>query len=251
MGITTFSQNEIQSAVSQAPDLQKEVGIKILFAPVSINSGNLEQTSFIYKAIQSLPFETFVIVETYEKAEMSKKLPMASADTFTTPFGTVAANDALRNDFADEEDDFFIDDSCVHPDMSLYQQLMMLQCTRSKFDVVSIQMTDSRPAIIRELAWVVSEILSIKNAMVIFCCELPDNAKREFQEIARFINEDDMSGLLNFINGGESQIKGGGAFLAGVMVARTWEMNIRFINWDHQRYGNNLIAGYAGLSRNG
>jgi AmmeMemoRadiSam system protein B len=249
MEIASFSQHQIKQTLNSLPEFDREMGVKALFVPVSINSTNLEQTSYLYKAIQKLPFETFVIVETYDKAEMSRKLPMPSADYFVTPFGSVPANDALRNDFADEEDDFFIDDSCFNPEMSLYQQLMMLQCTRSKFDVVSIQIADSRPSIIKELAWVISEILSIKNAMTIFCCDLPDNAKHEFSEIKRYIAQDDMSGLMNFINSGSAHMRGGGAFQAGVMVAKAWEMQVQFLSEDQARFGGNLLAGFASFAQ--
>lgn len=249
MTATSITKDSIQRTVAESENLDNQIGIKVLFAPVKIHEGNLQQTAFLYKAIQRLPFESFVIVETVEKGDFSKKLPMPSVDSFETPFGKVLVNDALRNDFADEEDDFYIDDAAMHPDMSLYQQLMLLQSTRKNFDVVSIQIADSRPAIIRELSWVLSEVLSIKNAMVIFCCELDAAYPRDFEEASRFIESHDVSGLMNFLNGGTSHIKGGGAFLSGLMVAHAWELKVKFTGSAAGREGNNLLAGYAALSR--
>lgn len=250
MPITVFSENQITPLLKNSPDFPNEFGIKVLFSPVSINNANIDQVSNLYKAIQNHPFDTFVILED-TPLELDKKIPMPSADYFDTPMGRVRVNDGLRNDFADEEDDFYIDDSAFNQEMSLFQQLMMLKhMTTNDFDVVSIQISDQRPAIIRELSWVMSEILSIKNACVIACCELMGDKMEDFAGIQQLVYDDNVSGLFNFVNSDSLKMNGKGAFLAGVLTARAWELDIRFLNWDHSKYGNNLISGYAGLTRN-
>jgi hypothetical protein len=58
-----------------------------------------------------------------------------------------------------------------------------------------------------------------------------------------------MSSLLNFVNGEDSSIVGGGAFTAGLMVAKTWGLNVVFRNTENGKYTKDLIAGYAGQKR--
>lgn len=248
MAITTFLECEMNPLMHNTVPVTMEDGIRILFSPVNVTPGNLKQTLSLYRALEKLPYDTFVIVETYNEI-LPKKIPMPSAHVFKTPYGEVPANDSLRNDFADEEDDFYIDDSAFNPKMSLFQQLMLLQTTRKDFSVVSLQLSDQRPAIVKELAWVISEVMSTRNAGIIFCCELASDKHDQFQKLNSFIVEDDMSGLMNYINREGCEIQGIGAFLAGILVARTWEMDVRFKSGSTKEYGLNLLAGYAGYTR--
>lgn len=247
--ILSYSGDEISKSLQDARGNQdKEYGIKVLFSPVRINDDNFKQVSELFSQIISTNYETVVVLESCDK-ELIKKIPMPSLDVFETPLGKVLVNDRMRNEFCDEEDDFFIDDSAYHEDLSLFHQLMMLQCSLDKFNVVSIQISNyERVSIARELALVLDELLLSRNVLLLICCDMPIEQKRTLERLKRFVKEGEKSNLLNVINSDSIQINGKTAFLVGLLVCSTWNVDLHFLN-DHYsvQKGNSLIAGFASL----
>ena len=133
--------------------------LKILFSPTSLNHYSIDRFSDIYSQVNEGDFDTVVIVES-QPGTHEKKLPMPSHKTFTTRLGEVKVNEKLRNELCDEDDDFFIDDEAFSKDLSLFDQLLFLQNQLEEFSVLSIQITDESPAIIKELSAALEEILA-------------------------------------------------------------------------------------------
>lgn len=229
---------------------QKETrhkGSKIVFVPRQVTDENIDEIAEIYAEVRENKFETVVVVEPY-LGELDKAIPLPSDPEFKTPYGTVAANEQLRQDFCDEEDDFFIDDQGKHEHMGVYNHLGIIKCFKEDFDGVCVQLADERPAIVRELAYVLKEVLAYRNVLLVFCCSLsPDNIN-EYEQIRTVVKNDNISGLMNYTFSGRSKIEGAGVFVTGVSVAREWELDIDFIGEKYEHVeGCSIIAGTAGF----
>jgi AmmeMemoRadiSam system protein B len=247
MNITSFSKEKIEEGLVKAGALddQNTGTVRLLFTPRSINDQNFDEVCEIYSRIGKHDFDTVVIVESHP-GSAEKKLPMPSFKFIETKLGRVYANDSLRNDFADEDDDFFINDDAFDADVSIYDQLMMLQCILDNFSVLSIQITDESSYIVKELAYALEEILASKNALIIFCCDMESQTKEELKKLISFLDEDNFSGLMNYLNNRSSSIEGIGTFAAGLIVAKKWGLKIQFDAFEHDDQNpENLLNGYA------
>lgn len=250
MNITSYSREEIQEGLDKARQDHEGMNdqIRLFFTPTIINDDNFNRVCNIYSRIDINNYETVVIVESHEEV-LDKKLPMPSNRYFETSLGRVEVNDYMRNEFCDEDDDFFIHDGAYSKDLSLFQQLMLLQCCGDKFSVVSIQIADNGPAIVKELAYVLEEVLASRSALLVFCCELDNNRKKEFERVKTMVENNNQSGLLHYLNSGESQIKGTTSFIAGTMVANIWEMKLNFLNGEYKDYSGSLLTAYGDRQR--
>lgn len=247
MDITSWSREKITEGLERAKKKNEEAvneNIRLIFSPLEINDSNFERVCDIYSRIDPGQYETVVLVETYDR-DLDKRLPMPSNKYFETPLGTVPVNDYMRNEFCDEDDDFYIHDEGFSREMSLFHQLMMLQCTFNEFSVVSIQIADQGPAIVKELAFVLEEVLASRDALVVFCCELEQTRKVEFAHIRDMITKDNRSGLLNYLNSGDSHMQGASTFIAGILVSHAWNLDLYFLNGKQEGSDGSLVTGYA------
>jgi AmmeMemoRadiSam system protein B len=243
MDIRSFSRESVQNCIQGSIKADKFENIRIIFSPTKIHEGNFNQACQVYGAIYGDAFDNVIIIEDSDEF-LKKRLPMSSHDYYETPFGTVQVNDKARNELCDEEDDFFVDDVGFHSEMSLFHQLMMLQCALGDFKVVSVQISkDERPAILRELAAVVSELHDLRNTLIVFCCDLESNQIEEFKRLQEAIETADRSNLLNAAFSEEATITGRAAFIAGVLVAHKWDLGIEFIRTGSE--SDSLLAGIA------
>lgn len=246
MNITSYTREQIEQGISKArekhPGLNED--IRVLFAPEVINDENFDRVCDIYSRLDISLYDTVVVVESYEE-KLDKKLPMASNSSFETPLGEVPVDDYLRNEFCDEDDDFFIHDEAFGKDISLFQQLMFLQVLSDNFKALSVQIADKEPAIIKELAYVLEEVLASRNALIIFCCELDNDKKPEFDRVLEILEADNQSQLMNYLYSGNSNIKGITAFMAGIIVANKWKLNLNFLKGEYEDYSGSLLTAYA------
>lgn len=246
MNIISYSREQIEEGLAQAHSRHKSISdhIRLLFVPTRINHDNFENACDIYSRIDSENYDTIVVVETYGKV-LEKKLPMPSNKYFETPLGKVKVDDFLRNELCDEDDDFYICDEGFSQDMSLFQQLTMLQCICKKFSVLSIQIADGNPEIVKELASVLQEVLASRNVLIVSCCNLDNARKKEFTKAKDIIRNYNQSELMNYLNGGESKIEGAPSFIAGVLIANAWDLDLNFLDEEYEDYTGNLLAAFA------
>jgi len=251
MDITSLKRSDITNGLKRAKSKQTEPSetVRILFSPRIINEKNIDEVFKIYSHIDKDDFDTVVIVESHP-GSAEKKLPMPSFKSVETSLGEVLANDKLRNDFCDEDDDFFINDDAFDEELSLYDQLMLLQCTLEDFTVLSIQITDENSFIIKELASALEEILASRNALIVFCCDMSGSSREELNNVLELYANDNMSGLMNYVNSGESTIEGMGSFIAGLIVAKKWGLKLNFNSFEGKsENSSNLLTGYAEMQR--
>jgi len=250
MNITSYSREQIEQGLQKGRKRHEGSNeqIRLLFAPVEINDENFEQACDIYSRLDMSNYDTIVVVESYDE-KLDKKLPMASNSFFETPLGNVPVNDYMRNEFCDEDDDFFIHDEAFDKDISLFQQLMFLQTLSDNFKALSVQIADPDPAIVKEIGYVLEEVLASRKALIVFCCELDNKRKKEFSKIVKLVEENNQSGLMNYLNSGESYIKGTTAFIAGVIVAKKWGLDLNFLRSKYEDYTGSLLTAYADRQR--
>ncbi|MFU8813647.1 MAG: AmmeMemoRadiSam system protein B [Balneolaceae bacterium] len=198
--------------------------IRILFVPSAINSDNADAAADLYQLLSGSSYETVVVVESRPGAQ-EKKLPMPSNHEFTTGLGSVIANDRLRNELCDEDDDFFIDDSAFSESSSLYDQLPFLQTVLSDFSMLSLQITDESPAIVKELASAFEEILASRNALLLFCCDFSALQDDQIATIWNQYNEQNRSGLMNSLSS-DWPMTGAGALFAGLLISGGWGLTL-------------------------
>ncbi len=228
MNINSFTRREIEEGLLTARYNQPFISnpVRVLFSPVKIDRNNFDAVCNTYKNINKDDFDTVVIIES-APGPNKKKLQMPSNKTFVTPLGEVQVNDRLRNDLCDEDDDFFIEDETYSESLSLYNQLMMLQCTLDDFTVLSLQITEESSFIIKELAFALEHVLAAHNALIVFCCDLTDY-NGQLNSIIQMVRDRNMAGLMNYLNSDEKKGEGIGAFFAGLLVADEWNLRINF-----------------------
>lgn len=246
MNIMSFSREKIEEGLSKAREQHGEVNdhIRLLFSPQEITEDNFERACDIYARIDMSNYDTVVVVESYNE-KLDKKLPMASNSYFETPLGKVKVNDYMRNEFCDEDDDFFIHDEAFNKEISLFHQLMFLQTLSDDFEALSVQIADPDPAIVKEIGYVLEEVLASRSALLIFCCDLDNDRKKEFKKVIEMVEAKNESGLMNYLNSGESHIKGTTAFIAGIIVANKWGLDLYFLRGKYDDYKGSLLTGYA------
>ncbi len=249
MNITSYSREQINKSLHKARERHGKVNdhIRLLFAPVKVDDVNFDMVCDIYSRLDMANYDTVVVVESHDE-KLDKKLPMASNSFFETSLGKVKVNDYMRNEFCDEDDDFFIHDAAFDKDISLFQQLMFLQTLSDEFSALSVQIADNDPAIVKELAYVLEEVLASRSALIIFCCELDNSRQKEFYRVREMVENNNQSGLMNYLNSGESHIRGTTAFIAGVIVANKWGLDLNFLEQQDDYHGS-LLTAYADRQR--
>lgn len=241
MDITSLSRERIESELVQAGSNsdKPEIRVPLIFAPQKIKDDNFKSVCRSYSQISPDDIKTVVVVES-TPGEAEKRLAMPSFKTIETDFGPVKANERLRNDFADEDDDFFINDNAFDRGSTLYQQLPILQTVLNNFSILHIQISDDGPPIIKELAMALQEILPSRNALLVCCCDL--GGQEEIDQISKLLEGGNISSLLNRMYRNKLNIDGFGSFLTGLLVANTWGLSLQF---DTDSGSGSVYSGYA------
>lgn len=243
MSIQTFSRKKITEGIQHYKPYHAS-RVRILYVDEHIDESSFKNACKLYSNLRGTGYDDVIVIERF-KGDNDKLLPMVSNTMFITPIGQVEVNDQLRNDFCDEDDDFFIDDAGYREDMCIYDHLMMLQCVLDDFKVLSIQVADQSTAIIRELAAAVSELMRERNALIIVCCDVSQSSSDSIREMEKMIDEKQYSRLLNYLNTGDAGVIGPGPLASGVLIAETWELVNHFISFKEGTPG--FLAGCATL----
>lgn len=224
-----FKQDEIKHHLTQAAKYSDgdTPPLRIVFSPTSLNHYSIDRFADIYSRVKNGDFDTVVIVES-QPGTHEKKLPMPSHNFFTTRFGEVMVNEKLRNELCDEDDDFFIDDEAFTKNLSLFDQLLFLQNQLDDFSVLSLQITDESPAIIKELSSALEEILASRKALLVFCCDIHHLTPKTFEKIISQFENENHSGMMNTLNSADVRMNGLGSFLAGLLIAEKWKTKLTF-----------------------
>jgi len=244
---TLKNPEDLRKAISAVAPTTKPDPVKVLFVPPHLTDANKSQFIEVYSVLVGLKFEAVVIIEDTPRL-LEKRISMPDLDEFLSVFGPVAAHDGIRNEFADEDDDLYVDNGGVHDNMAIFHQLPFLQAVLDDFQVVSVQLYEQeRPSIIKELAYVIEEILGERSALVVVCCELDADSTDVFNRLNNYIAFKDISNIFNTLNSGDVPMKGHCPFIAGVIVCWDWDLGIQFLDEASFKPGQSLVTGSAKL----
>ncbi len=245
MSITSFTKKQILEGLAKyEPSISNR--LRILYVQEHIDKNSFEHACKLYSNLKGASYDDVIIIEKFHGSH-DKLLPLVSNTSFETPIGTVEANDVLRNDFCDEDDDFFLDDAGYREDMAIYDQLMMLQCVLTDFKAVSIQVVDMRTSIIRELTGALAELMRERNGLVIICADASECDDQKLQSIQQAVDNREHSRLMNYLNTGDAGINGAGPLAAGILLADNWELETKLGISDVK--GSPFLSGYSCLTK--
>lgn len=246
MSIKKYSRDQITKALQGSASYKEENDIKVIFVPRTITGTNFRQVSEVYGSVYNERYDTVVLLNDSEK-DLEYPICMTGLKKFVTPFGSIEANDELRNEFADEEDDFYINNDGYEERVGLKDHLMMLQCAiENSFNVVSIELSkDERPSIIRELAFVLQEVLGLRNVLIVVCVDLHPSQTESFNKLNYLMTHWEKSNFLNTLLQEETKLIGKSGFMAGVLVAKAWELWTDFVRPFKGEEDESLVAGYS------
>lgn len=246
MKFPNLTKEEIQESFQRVRFTgEKSHSVRMLFTPTHVESDHLDDFTRIYNTIDGQKFDTLVVVESYT-GELEKKLSLPSAYNFETPFGVVQVNDKLREELCDEEDDFYISDSGLSDKSSLYTQIMVFQAYQEKFDVLSVQIGDYDTAIVQELAYALDELLSNRNVLLVFCSDIPSENKDELAKLKALVTQNNETALKHYIHSHDKKVNGARALITGVMIAQSWNLDIKFMD---DLTDSKFIGGFAGVPK--
>lgn len=247
MSDTLSNKELLQKAISLLAPVDGPEPVKLLFVPPHVTEENRHQFIKAYSAIYGLKYEVVVVVEDVDKV-LEKRISMPDFDQFESVFGPVKAHDSIRNEFADEDDDLYVDNGGVHSNMAIHHQLPYLQAALADFQVFSVQMYEQeRPSIIKELAYVIEEILGERSALVVFCCDLASNRSDDWTRLKDYIAHSDTSNIFNVLNSGVIPMKGHGPFITGMLVSTSWNLGLQFDTADRLDGSQSLVCGRASM----
>lgn len=234
----------LEALRNEFKSIEKETGhlARVVFVPDK-STGTNKQLIDLYSHLRGTDYDTVVFLETAIKPT-DKKIPMPAVSVFRTSFGEVMVNDMMRNEFCDEDDDFFIDDHAFSLDMEIHRHLPYLQAVLDDFKVVSVQICDEDPSIVREVTYVLSEIMGGRNALLVVACSLPGD-HYSINDIKALVTKKDQSNLMNHLNSGDYSVNGSAAFQVGVYVANNWDLDIVFD--DTTNPDESALTGYGYL----
>ncbi|MBP3192919.1 AmmeMemoRadiSam system protein B [Natronogracilivirga saccharolytica] len=240
-----FTNEELKERMASMPYCGQD-GLRMLFLPPRMTTQNADEFCFVYRQIMDTDYDTIVIIEP-DSWHAKRKIQLLAGRSVETPSGPVPLDERLRDDFCDEEDDFYIREDADVTHLGFFDHLQMLQLTQNDFSVVGMQLMDESPPIVQELTFVLKEIMPFKNGLIVFCCEMPAQYQDTFDKLTRAISEENDTRLNNLIYSGESHIHGAGVFLSGVMAARYREREIRFYRTSSGNPDDNLLSAHAGF----
>jgi AmmeMemoRadiSam system protein B len=214
--------------------------VKILFVP-DHKAFDENQLLNLYAGLNGFNYDSVVFLETHIKPT-EKKIPMATFSQFESIFGPILVNEGLRNEFCDEDDDFFIDDHATNDKMEVYKHLPYLQASLGDFKLVSVQVCDEDPAIVREVSYVLSEIMDGRSALLVVACSFPGD-NYGIKDIQSLLDAGDQSNMMNLLNSGDYQVSGSAAFQSGVFVGYNWGVQFSFLKSTSP--SSSALAGYG------
>ena len=223
--------NEVARLLREAPAHHGDQGdILALVVPDTNRLGAAPVAAHAYRMLQAEiehdgPFQTVVIISPSHSGAFGR-LAIARADSYHTPLGPVAVNDALRNELCDEDDDIFLDDSGHYHTEGVDVQLPFLleimggAGQNPDFDIVPIVMGDESPDLCRELGTAVGEVMYGRRALVIATADVISTEDEGWKAFTKALAEYNISELMHLLRSDAMQVEGMGAVLVAMLAAQ-------------------------------
>ena len=223
--------NEVARLLREAPPYHGDQGdILALVVPDTNRLSAAPVAAHVYRMLQAEieadgPFQTVILISPSHTGAFGR-LAIARADSYHTPLGLVAVNDALRNELCDEDDDIFLDDSGhyhtegVDVQLPFLLQIMGSQGGEPNFDIVPIVMGDESPDLCRELGSAVGEVMYGRRALVIATADVLEADEEGWSAFTKALGEYNISELMHLLRSDALQVEGMGAVLVAMLAAQ-------------------------------
>lgn len=178
-----------------------------------------------YRLLKGQSFESVIIVSPSHDGDFGR-LSVCRADSYHTPLGTVAVNDAIRNELCDEDDDIYLDDQGHFHTEGVDVQLPFLQRVLGDgFDVVPIVMGSETSALCRELGHAIGEVMYGHRVLVIASADLLSVDEDAFARFESALETFDTSELMHLLGSEQIRVEGMGAVITAVLAAERRRAN--------------------------
>ncbi|MDX2127450.1 MAG: AmmeMemoRadiSam system protein B [Chloroherpetonaceae bacterium] len=175
--------------------------VRVMIMPYGPFQHSLSVLAKGYQRLSGERYDTVVLIS--PSVNPFNKLAISGYGFFDTPLGKVEINDFIRNEYCDEDDDFFISEDGVPKGSSIEIQLPFLIRTigqQSPFTIVPILVGNQSIDLCNETASVTSEILQGRNALVIAINNFftPNANHPEIEQAVEMLTDLNYGALLRF-----------------------------------------------------
>ncbi|MEM8601694.1 MAG: AmmeMemoRadiSam system protein B [Bacteroidota bacterium] len=199
--------------------------IVALIVPDSNRMSGGPVSAAAYRLLQGMRFDSVIIVSPSHDGDFGR-LSVCRADQYHTPLGTVAINDAIRNELCDEDDDIFLDDRGHFHTEGVDVQLPFLQrVLKEDFDVVPIVMGSEASALCRELGHAIGEVMYGHRVLVIASADLLSVEGDAFERFEKALESFNTSELMHLLGSEQIRVEGMGAVVTAVLAAERRRAN--------------------------
>lgn len=167
----TVLRSEIELALKEAeasPAPHVPGRIKTLLVPHDNYKFALPALAHAYARLKNGSYTLVVFIA--PSVDRFNRIAISGYGFFQTPLGTVELSDAVRNEFFDQDDDFFISEEGYPKGSSIELQLPVLQETLGKvrpFKIVPLLIGNQIPELCNELVSALSELLQYNNILLV------------------------------------------------------------------------------------
>jgi AmmeMemoRadiSam system protein B len=180
--------------------------IKTLIVPHDHYQHALPTMAAAYSQLGDVKYDVILFIA--PTVDSFPKLALSGYGFFETPLGDVELNDYVRNEFCDEDDDFFITEEGLPKGSSIEVQLPIIQRSIGKetpIRIVPMLVGSQTIDLCNEAAAAASEIMQLKNALIVAVNNFHAPAKNKtlIAEYMDALREQDYSALLrlNVVHG--------------------------------------------------
>ena len=173
----------------------------------------------MFSLLQGRSYDTVVLIAPSHCGAFTR-LNICSADSYQTPFGAVAVNDAVRHELCDEDDDIFVDDLGHFQTEGISVQLPYLQTILGEFDIVPIIMGEESPELCRELGHAVGEVMYNRRMLIIASADVLDATEESLVDFTEAFEAGEESRLMALLNSERVKMRGKGSVLVALLAAQ-------------------------------
>lgn len=198
--------------------MEQEGEVLALVVPDSNLLSGGRAAARVFKSVEGRHYDTVILIAP-SHAGAFQRINVCSLDSYRTPLGELAVNDAIRNELCDEDDDIYLGDAGHFHTEGIDVQLPYLQMLLQEFDVVPVVMGDESPDFCRELGNAVGEVMYNRRTLVVASADILEAEPGALDRLREHFEAGDVSRLMALLNGDQMRIEGKGPLLVALIAA--------------------------------
>ncbi|MBO6574110.1 MAG: AmmeMemoRadiSam system protein B [Rhodothermales bacterium] len=209
---------QLTDLLREAPEERTTSRVHAVVVPDSNLLDGGAASARVFAAIRGQGYRHVIMVAPSRSGQFNR-LNVCSLDQYRTPLGEVPISNRLRQELCDEDDDIFVGDEGHFHTHGVDAQLPFLQMTLEDFELVPIVMGHEGPDLCRELGHAVGEVMYNQPTLLVACVSINEADDAAMQDLRTRLENRDVSGLMQLVNGNRMNITGGGALLVALIAA--------------------------------